>query len=83
MDTNEIKLTAESAAAYNAMFAPSAEVPTLPWDSEPKTEEELTALGITFESEEREQEAQMAFIDEYESGNDDPQLSKIITTYNF
>lgn len=46
MNTNEIKLTAESAAAYNAMFAPSAEVPTLPWDSEPKTEEELTALGI-------------------------------------
>lgn len=39
-------------------------------------------LGITFESEEREQEAQMAFIDEYESGNDDPQLSEIITMYN-
>lgn len=41
------------------------------------------ALGIIFESEEREQEAQLAFIDEYESGNDDPQLSEIITTYNF
>lgn len=42
-----------------------------------------SALGIAFESYEREEEAQLAFMEEYANGNDDPQLSEIITMYNF
>lgn len=45
-------------------------------------DKQKAALGITFEDVEREEEAQLAFMEEYANGNDDPQLSEIITTYN-
>ncbi len=46
MNANEITLTAEAAAVYNAMLTPSEEPADLAWESEPKTDEELTALGL-------------------------------------
>lgn len=46
MNAKEITLTAESAAAYNAMLTPSEGPADLAWESEPKTDEELTSLGV-------------------------------------
>ena len=46
MNANEPELTAKQAAYYNAMLTLSEEPASLAWESEPKTDEELTALGV-------------------------------------